>query len=73
VFAIDATTIANETMGRPITNTPMLGALIKATRVLSAEAVEDELRTLFRSKLSPKMLQANIDAFRRAYEEVQGE
>lgn len=73
VFAIDATTIANETMGRPITNTPMLGALIKATEILSAEAVEDELRTLFKSKLSPKMLQANIDAFRRAYEEVQGE
>ncbi|HEY3374188.1 MAG TPA: 2-oxoacid:acceptor oxidoreductase family protein [Candidatus Aquicultor sp.] len=73
VFAVDATTIANETMGRPITNTPMLGALIKTTDILSVEAVEKELRTLFGPKLSPKALQANIDALRRAHEEVHGE
>ncbi|MHB8840434.1 MAG: 2-oxoacid:acceptor oxidoreductase family protein [Candidatus Aquicultor sp.] len=73
VFAVDATTIANETMGRPITNTPMLGALVKATSILGVDIVEEELRKLFGPKLSPKVLQANIDALRRAYEEVHNE
>ncbi len=73
VFAVDATTIANETMGRPITNTPMLGALAKATSILSVDIIEEELRELFGPKLSPKALQANIDALRRAYEEVHSE
>ncbi|MCL6471839.1 MAG: 2-oxoacid:acceptor oxidoreductase family protein [Firmicutes bacterium] len=73
VFAVDATTIANETIGRPITNTPMLGALIKATEILNIDAVKQELRAFFGAKLSPKAVQANIDALQRAYEEVHGE
>lgn len=73
VFAVDATTIANETMGRPITNTPMLGALSKSTGILGIDAIEEELRRLFGPKIGAKALQANIDALRRAYEEVQGE
>lgn len=73
VYAVDATSIANETMGRPITNTPMLGALLRATGILSVDIVEEELKTLFGAKLSPKMLQANIDALKRAHEEANTE
>jgi len=73
VYSVDATAIANETMGRPITNTPMLGALLRATGILEVDVVEEELRSLFGAKLSPKMLQANIDALQRAYKEVRNE
>ncbi|HHY99059.1 MAG TPA: pyruvate synthase [Firmicutes bacterium] len=75
IFTVDATQIALDAIGRDIPNTPMMGALIKATGILDLESfVTDTRRKLekkFRSK--PEVIEGNIQAIRRAYEEVRGE
>lgn len=72
VFTVDASTISKETIGREIPNTPMLGALIKATGILGfKEMFEDTKKKLekkFKSK--PEVIEGNLKAIERAYNEV---
>ena len=72
LFTVDATKIAIETIGRNIPNTPMMGALVKATGLLDFKAmIEDtkhKLEKKFRSK--PEVIEGNLKAIQRAYEEV---
>jgi pyruvate ferredoxin oxidoreductase gamma subunit/phenylglyoxylate dehydrogenase gamma subunit len=59
--------IALEVIGRPITNTIMLGALVKTTDVVSLESLLSALEeTAFRDAV----LQINIDAVTRGYNET---
>jgi pyruvate ferredoxin oxidoreductase gamma subunit len=44
---VDANTIAKEVLGVPITNTTMLGALIKATGAVAVESMGEPLRERF--------------------------
>ncbi|MEW6231407.1 MAG: 2-oxoacid:acceptor oxidoreductase family protein, partial [Chloroflexota bacterium] len=71
VFTVDATRIATETIGRPIPNTPMLGALVKATGVVSKESVINLTRERLGAKLKEEVVAANARAIERAYEEVE--
>ncbi|MDA8188707.1 MAG: 2-oxoacid:acceptor oxidoreductase family protein [Dehalococcoidales bacterium] len=73
VYAVNATSIAVETMGKAITNTPMVGALVRVSGVLSIDQVIDEVRAMFGDKLKASLVEANVSALRRAYEEVTGE
>jgi pyruvate ferredoxin oxidoreductase gamma subunit len=72
LFTVDASKIAKETIGRDIPNTPMMGALAKATGLLSfEEMLEDtkhKLQKKFRSK--PEVIDGNLQAIQRAYDEV---
>jgi len=63
-FSIDATKIAIETFGRNIMNTAMLGAFVKATKLLSLKSIEEAIKEKFPSALAEK----NITAIRKAYE-----
>ena len=65
VALVDATTIAMESLGVPITNTTMLGALAKATGVVSFDSVSKVVEKKF-GKLAGK----NINAAKRAYDET---
>lgn len=75
VFVLDANKISKETIGREIPNTPMLGALIKATALLDFDHtiadLEKKLTKKFASK--PEVVAGNLDAVKRAYTEVKGE
>jgi pyruvate ferredoxin oxidoreductase gamma subunit len=71
VFTVDASHIAIEEMGREITNTPMLGAFARATGLFEMEALIEQVRDWFGSKVSPKVVESNVRALRRAAEEVQ--
>ena len=73
IFTVPATQIALETMGRPIPNTPMIGALIRATGLLDLEHIVADIREKFGKKFGSKVAEGNVNAIRRAYEEVQGE
>jgi pyruvate ferredoxin oxidoreductase gamma subunit len=73
VFTIAATRIATETIRRPIPNTPMVGALTRITGLFPIEKVIEFLRYDFGKKFPPKVVEGNIAAIRRAYEEVQSE
>jgi pyruvate ferredoxin oxidoreductase gamma subunit len=63
---VDATRIALDTMGIPITNTTLLGAMLKATDLLPMSALENPLKERF-GRIAGK----NIKAFQRAYEETE--
>lgn len=63
---VDASHIARSLLGRPITNTTMLGALIRATSVVEIDSMTEPLRHRF-GVLAAK----NEAAMRAAYEQVQ--
>ncbi len=70
VMTVDATGISLEEIGRAIPNTPMVGALLKAVAVVSIDALCENMRKEFSKKFSEKIVEGNISAARRAYEEV---
>jgi len=70
VFTVDATGIALEEMGRPIPNMPMIGALLKVTGLAEIDMMAAILSKKFEGKLSDEMVKGNINALKRAYEEV---
>jgi pyruvate ferredoxin oxidoreductase gamma subunit len=62
---VDANTIAREEIGRVITNTTMLGAMIAAVPIVPPERLEHALEERF-GRIAAK----NISAFRRAQKET---
>jgi pyruvate ferredoxin oxidoreductase gamma subunit len=70
---IAATRIATETIKRPIPNTPMVGALARITGLFPIDEVVEFLRHDFGKKFPPKVVEGNITAITRSYEEVRAE
>jgi 2-oxoacid:acceptor oxidoreductase gamma subunit (pyruvate/2-ketoisovalerate family) len=68
-FTVDATRIALEALGRAITNTAMLGAVIRAAPIVSLESVKAAVRERFAESLAVR----NITAIERSYSEVVSE
>ena len=66
LYNIDATSIAMDTIGKPIVNTAMLGAFAKATKLVSLKSIEEALK----EKFSGTLLEKNLQAVRKAYNEV---
>ncbi|HOJ52532.1 MAG TPA: pyruvate ferredoxin oxidoreductase subunit gamma [Syntrophales bacterium] len=62
---VDATTIAREELGVPIANTTMIGAVIKATGVVSVDAVKEPVEERF-----GRLADRNIKAMKRAYQNL---
>jgi len=69
VYTVDATQIAMDEIGRPIPNTPMMGALMKAMPILKLETILHDVEKKFKSK-GEQIVQGNFRAIRRAFEEV---
>jgi pyruvate ferredoxin oxidoreductase gamma subunit len=67
VAQVNADKIAREELGVPITNTTMLGALLKASGVVPVESMEEVILDRFGGKLGPK----NFKALKRSYDETQ--
>lgn len=72
VYAVDAYKISREELGRPIPNTPMVGALAKVMGLVKLENILAEFEEQFSHRFKPEIVQKNLNAVRRAYEEVQG-
>jgi pyruvate ferredoxin oxidoreductase gamma subunit len=70
VACVDASGISMATLKRDMPNTPMLGALCKITGMFEVDAVISHLTKTFGKKFSQEVIDANIDAVRRADEEV---
>ena len=70
LYTLDATHIALDTMGRPFSNIPMLGALLKATGLLEKDEALKYLKESFGKKFPEKVVEKNQTALKRAYEEV---
>lgn len=69
VIGINATDIALKHIGRPITNTSMMGALIAKSGIVGIESAEKAIRNEFPSKL----VERNLNALRESYQSVKGE
>jgi 2-oxoacid:acceptor oxidoreductase gamma subunit (pyruvate/2-ketoisovalerate family) len=65
VAAVNATKIAGETIGVPITNTAMIGALLKVTEAVKMDSMVEQLQERFGGKAM-----GNIEAMKRAYKET---
>jgi pyruvate ferredoxin oxidoreductase gamma subunit len=68
ICTVDATAIALEFIGRPLPNTPMLGALLQVFPIVSrdtmVEAVSKQLSELFPDRI----VEGNVAALHRGYE-----
>lgn len=75
LYTIDASKIARETIGRDIPNTPMLGALVRVTGLLSYETVMEDTKKKIEQKFKnkPEVIEGNLKAIERAYNEIQSE
>jgi 2-oxoacid:acceptor oxidoreductase gamma subunit (pyruvate/2-ketoisovalerate family) len=69
VWTIPATEIALKILGSPITNTAMLGAVARATSVVSMVGIEKTVKARFRADIAEK----NFAVIRQAYKEVEPE
>jgi pyruvate ferredoxin oxidoreductase gamma subunit len=70
VATVDATKISLETLGVPMPNTPMLGALLKIKEVVTMDALINQVKHKFLKKIGEEKTNANIAGIKRAYEEV---
>lgn len=66
LYTVNATRIALDVLGRPIYNTPILGALIKATEAASLDSVIKAVSQRFPGAVGEK----NVKAIIRAHDEV---
>ena len=65
-WTVDATTLAIDVLGRPITNTAMLGSVVKATGVVKLDSMVEVVKARFDGKIS----ELNAELVRKAYGEV---
>jgi pyruvate ferredoxin oxidoreductase gamma subunit len=68
IIAVDATALAMEILGRPITNTAMLGALVAASGIIRVESALEGIT----HEMSPALARKNSEVLRRAYAQVVG-
>ena len=70
VYSVDATKIAIECFGRAMPNSPMLGAVCKITGLITLEHLLEDVKKSFGKKFSQKIIDGNLEATKRGYEEV---
>ncbi len=63
-IAIDATSLALEVLGKPITNTAMYGALVAVSGLVSRESAIASIR----QEMKPALVEKNIEIVNRAFE-----
>lgn len=69
VFTVDCIKISQETIGKAIPNAPMLGAFMKVSQMYDIEFFKNSMLGVL-SKLPQKIIDANMVAMERAYNEV---
>lgn len=74
VCTIDARTISVETLGKYFPNTPMLGAVVKVSKIMDPDLFLSDMVESFKHKFAkkPEVVEGNIKALERSMQEVQG-
>jgi len=70
VFTVDATKIAIDCFGKPLPNSPLVGSLTKVSGLVSLQWVLEDVQKSFGKKFSQKIIDGNLEAVKRGYEEV---
>jgi 2-oxoacid:acceptor oxidoreductase gamma subunit (pyruvate/2-ketoisovalerate family) len=66
VYTVNATRIAHDILGRPIYNTAMLGALVKAAPLVKLESIDKVVKERFPGTVGEK----NVAVIKKAFEEA---
>lgn len=74
VCTIDARTISIETLGKYFPNTPMLGAVVKVSKVIDEHVFLQDMVDSFKHKFAkkPEVVEGNIKSLERSMQEVKG-
>ncbi|MFX1474906.1 MAG: 2-oxoacid:acceptor oxidoreductase family protein [Promethearchaeota archaeon] len=67
VWTIPATDLAMKVLGRPISNTAMLGALIRATKIITLDSLFTEVQRQFGERIGEK----NVTLIKQAFDQVE--
>lgn len=70
VCTVDATKIALDTLGLPMPNMPMLGALLKVNSLVTIDQLSERVKAKFLKKIGEDKTNANIEGIKRAYNEA---
>lgn len=70
IYCVDATKISIDTVGRNLPNTPMLGAFVKATKIVPLEAIFDSIKEKFLEKLGEDKTNKTIEGVKKAYDAI---
>jgi len=70
VHTVDATGIALDTIGRPIPNMPMIGALLAVNDVMTVDELKGALVEQLSSKFTQAVIDGNLAAVERANKEL---
>jgi len=70
IFTVDATGISLELMKIDAPNVPLLGTLVKATEIVTLEALEEVIKDHFLEKIGKEKVDKNIQGLHRGYEEA---
>ena len=73
IFCVAATAIARETTGSPYPNTAMIGALSRVTGLFPIDTVVECVRADLGRTFSAELVESNVQAALRSYDEVRGE
>ena len=75
IYTIDASTIAEEELGnRSLSNTSMLGAVVKVSKVIPEDELFKDMEASMKHKFAnkPHVIEGNMKALRRSMQEVKG-
>ncbi|MEM2791001.1 MAG: 2-oxoacid:acceptor oxidoreductase family protein [Thermofilaceae archaeon] len=67
VWTVDAYSVALEIFGRPLYNTPMLGAFVKASGIVRLDSILEIVKDRFKE---PVIAARNIEAIKKCFEGV---
>lgn len=70
VYTVDATKIAMDCFGRALPNSSLLGAVCKITGIVTLDSLLEDVKKSFGKKFSQKIIDGNLEATKRGYEEV---
>lgn len=73
IYTIDARKISIETLGKYFPNTPMLAAIVKVSKIMTDEALLEDMKSSFKHKFAkkPEVIEGNMKALEMALKEVQ--
>lgn len=72
VYTIDARKVSMETLGKYFPNTPMLAAIVKVSKIMTDEALLEDMKGSFKHKFAkkPEVIEGNMKALEMALQEV---
>ncbi len=72
VYTIDAMKVSMECLGKYFPNTPMLGAIVKVSGVMTEDEFVKSMRGSFEHKFAskPEVIEGNMKAIKMAFQEV---